>query len=187
MKKVVMFIIGLILVISGTTIISYNVLSSGREVKYVEDILDIQKNKEKYFDCYGYNFDNPKVIINPYDISYLSALVMFESKDTNNIEVVVKGKYDNSNIRYNVKGSKCNYIPIYGLYSDYDNKVILKSNNKIKEINVKTDKIDNVNNDIKSMDKDLVFVNKDSYVYAADKNGDIRWYINNFGGKLSVQ
>ena len=47
MKKVVMFIIGLLLVISGTTIISYNVLSSGREVKYVEDILDIQKKNLK--------------------------------------------------------------------------------------------------------------------------------------------
>ena len=71
MKKVVMFIIGLVLVISGTTIISYNILSSGREVKHVEDILDIQKNKEKYFDCYGYSFDNPNVIINPYNIYLL--------------------------------------------------------------------------------------------------------------------
>lgn len=171
------------MVVSGTTIISYNILASGTEVEHVDDILSVQKYLEDYFEVYGYTFDDPNVIVNPYNISPLTALVIFDNKGSENIEVTVCSKNGDFDFSYMIEGNN-NYVPIYGLYADYDNKVILKIGNRVKELNIKTDKIEDIDIITNYKDRDLTFVDMDKYVYAIDRYGDIRWYISGYGGKL---
>ena len=40
-----------------------------------------QAEYERDFDSKGYTFDNPKVLLNPYKVSPLTALVMFETEN----------------------------------------------------------------------------------------------------------
>lgn len=146
-------------------------------IKKSNDILVVQSNKEVYFNVYGYDIDNPNVIVNPYGNSPLTALVMFETNDYSEVSIVIKGKYDND-ISYTFNKDKYHYIPIYGLYADSDNTIVIKTEGKEKIINIKTDNLpddfiysDNMNNDNYS------FYNP-KYPYAIDSYGDVRWYLN---------
>ena len=69
-------------------------------IKIEKDVLEVQSNKEVYFNVYGYDMDNPNVIVNPYGNSPLTALVMFTSNDYSEVSVNINGKYDND-IIYN--------------------------------------------------------------------------------------
>lgn len=51
-----------------------------------------QTKKENLIDSKGYKIENPKVIIYPYDISPLTALVIFEAKDEVMPKVTIEGK-----------------------------------------------------------------------------------------------
>jgi hypothetical protein len=186
MKKFIVIILSLLLVISVTALIGYDILMASDEVIYKDDVLSLQSDYEEYFMSYGYSLDNPNIVVNPYKISPLTALVMFELDEVNDIEVFIYDKNDNESFNYVIAGSKSNYVPIYGLYSDYNNKVMIKCGGENKVINIKTERIKEFLIIDNYKDKDITFVDMDSYSYAVDKNGDIRWYIDGFGGKLDT-
>lgn len=185
MKKFMGIFFAIIVVITITTIVGYNLLMSGEEVLYMEDAISLQNEYEEYFSCYGYTLDNPNVVVNPYNISPLTALVMFESNGISDVEVIIFDKNNNVDFSYEVDGNKNNYIPIYGLYSDYSNKVIIKVGNKSSEINIKIGAIDKFDIIDDYGSRDFTFVNMDRYSYAVDREGYIRWYISGYGGDLN--
>ena len=150
--------------------IGYLVVSANTEVTTEENIVDIQNELQKEFKSYGYTIDNPNIILNPYEISPLTALIIFETPKEEKVNITILGK-DNNNIETSFEKTKIHYIPIYGLYPDYKNKIKISSGNTTKEIEIKTDKIpDNINkNSIKTNNEfNLTMIN--NYPVILDKN-----------------
>ena len=186
MKKMYIFIIIFIVFILLVTVVGSIIVMGNNSVSKSKDILNVQSNKEVYFNVYGYDIDNPNVIVNPYGNSPLTALVMFTSDNYSEVYITVKGKYDND-INYTFAKDKYHLIPIYGLYADYDNTVIIRCEGSEKVINIKTN----------SLPEDFTFSENMNYVnysfynvnypYAIDSYGDVRWYLNkHYYGNVTV-
>lgn len=149
-------------------------------------IIDDQRLLENNFEAEGYTLDNPNVIVNPYGISPLTALVMFETKDEVTPNITIKGKDELTT--FNGFGSKGNlhYVPIYGLYPDIETEVIITIKDQIKKINIKADKLPKEfampTKAFSKKDKltDRLYFStssNDGYTAAYDVNGDVRWYL----------
>ena len=104
-------------------------------------LINTQKEIEKNLTDSNYTFDDPKVILNPYDISPLTALIVFETKDSTTVTVTIEGKDKNTTITNTFKPTNVHYLPIYGLYPDTNNKVTLTMNGESKVIYIKTEKL----------------------------------------------
>lgn len=177
MKKMYIFIGIFIIFIISITIIGSLIVMGGTPIKRDKDIFTVQSNKEVYFNVYGYDINNPNIIVNPYGNSPLTAIVMFTSNDYSEVSITIKGKYEND-INYTFSKDKYHLIPIYGLYPDYNNTIIIRCEGSEKVINIETNSLpadftysDNMTNDNYS------FYNN-NYPYAIDSYGDIRWYLN---------
>ena len=87
----------------------------------LEIIADYNKNKNVW------TIQRPYIIIDPYDINPLAALVMFEIEQNANIEVTIIGDDESTTFTYekNVKTGRAE-IPIIGLYADRSNVILLK-------------------------------------------------------------
>ena len=177
MRKIYIFIGIFIIFIISITVVGSFIVMGGTPVFREKDIFSIQSNKEVYFNVYGYDINNPNIIVNPYGNSPLTAIIMFTSSDYSEVSIIVKGKYDND-INYSFDKDKYNLIPIYGLYPEYDNTIIIRCEGMEKIINIRTDSLpedfaftDNMINDNYS------FYNN-GYPYAVDSYGDVRWYLN---------
>ena len=52
---------------------------------------------------------------------------MFETENDCSVKITIKGKDDLTTYTNTFSKAKFHYIPVYGLYADYENKVILES------------------------------------------------------------
>ncbi|WP_168169748.1 aryl-sulfate sulfotransferase [Candidatus Izimaplasma sp. ZiA1] len=134
-------------------------------------------------------FDDPFVKLNPYNISPLTALVIFETELEERIEVTVKGKDDASSITFTTDKATSHIIPVYGLYDDFNNEIVLKriDNNQLEKILIiRTAESSYLNETVSSVQTTKEFMNQRLMVYmppngspyALDLNGDLRWYLN---------
>ena len=121
MKKI-LIISSFILVLFLTSIIGYKVVSANTKINEVEDIITYQDKLEDYLTYYNYTFDNPNIIIDPYGISPLTAMILFETETEEEVYIKIIGKDKNSTYENTFEKSKVNYIPIFGLYPDYNNE-----------------------------------------------------------------
>lgn len=186
MKKSYVFIILFLIFIILITITGSFFVSGNKPISYEKDILAIQSNKEVYFDVYGYDINNPNVIINPYGNSPLTALVMFTSNDYSEVEITIKSKNDSSDISYSFDKDKYHFIPIYGLYADYDNVVIIRCEGIEKIINIKTDKLPDDFLYVDGMIYDDFLFYNNNYPYIIDSQAEVRWYLNsNYYGDIT--
>ena len=193
MKKKILIII-LVLVLIGLVLLFLNSrLQNNKEVTLVSSLIEKQTKLEQEFDSEGYKIDDPKVILNPYGNSPLTALIMFETDNEVEVEVTILGKDDLTTYNHKFKASKEHYLPIYGLYADYENKVVisyLENNKEVeKTITIKTEKLPDdmilptsVYKDSEKLTNDLYFYtpSSGSYTVAYDTNGDVRWYLTNY-------
>ncbi len=143
---------------------------------------DLEENK--------YRLSNAKVFINPYKTSPLTALITFMTDSEVSVEVTVKGKNGNDLVT-NYEKAKEHYIPVYGLYEDYNNTVIVRlSNGESNSITIKTEHINsaNITANVSIADReklqvgDLYFftspLSMNSYAY--DNYGDLRWITSDY-------
>ena len=180
MKRSYIFIGGFLIFILIITIVGSNIVTGNTSINKEKDILSVQSNKEVYFNGYGYSLDNPNVIINPYGNSPLTGIVMFETSDYSEVSISVNG-----DINYTFSKNKHHIIPIYGLYADYDNTIVLRSEGKEKVINIKTDKLPDDFGEV-LYDGNYSFYNG-NYPYASDSNGNVRWYLNKkYYGNITI-
>lgn len=137
------------------------------------------------------SIEDPIVIQNPFEKAPLTALVGFSTADESKITVKILGKDGANDYTYEISEvGKNHIIPIYGLYYNYNNTVVITaiSNGNIQEttLNLKTDgnidglPIINVEKDINenNITNGFTFmVSQDSMLpFAIDKDGEIRWY-----------
>lgn len=169
------------------SIVGSIIVTGNTKVRENRDIFIIQSNKEAYFNGYGYSIDNPNIIINPYGNSPLTALVMFETSDYSEVSISIKSKDGNSDIDYTFPKDKHHLIPIYGLYADYENTVVIKSESKERVINIKTDKLPDDFIYVDGMESGNFKFYNGNYPYAIDANNEVRWYLNsNYYGNITL-
>ncbi len=188
-KKIFIFILIIIFIIISFLFILDKKMENGKSVAVTLSISDKQSDMEKKFKIDGYTIDNPNIILNPYGNSPLTALVIFSTNDTVSPRVTISGKDSLTTYTHNFKSSKKHYLPIYGLYADTDNKVIIEYENIKKEIVIETDKLPDdmvlpsyIKSNKEKLDNDLYFYTPSSsgYTCAYDVNGDVRWYLTNY-------
>ena len=190
MKKKLIVIISLLAILITSLLVFFNYkATSTTSVNLVNSLVTNQKRTESEFDIEGYTIDNPNVIKDPYKASPLTALVLFETDSAETVTVTIEGKDALTTYTNTFDATKQHYVPIYGLYPNYNNTVILKVGNKTKKINIKTDKLlddfilpTSVTADKSSLNNDLYFYTPSSkgYTCAYDVNGDVRWYLSNY-------
>lgn len=186
MKKMYIFIGIFILFIVSITIVGSLIVMGGTSIHVDKDVLTIQSNKEAYFNVYGYDINNPNIIVNPYGNSPLVALAMFTSNDYSEVSITIKGKYDND-INYTFGKDKYHLIPIYGLYPDYDNTVIIRCEGSEKVINIRTETLPEDFSYVDNMVYDNYSFYNANYPYAVDSYGDVRWYLDeHYFGNVTV-
>lgn len=185
MKKTIFLGIIVISLLCGI-IVGYFFVTGGEKVLEKKDILVYQSELENKFTSYGYSIDEPNIILNPYEISPLTALVMFETNDYVSPTVTVVGKSEKTTYTHTFKESKTHYLEILGLYPDYNNEVIISYGDVTKKIYIQTDKLPNnfvmpssIYKDEDKLDNELYFYTPSSigYTCAYDINGDVRWYL----------
>lgn len=113
MKKFV-FLIFVIIFIFMCVVYYYSIKSD--EVVVIEDSLVMNQEKiEENFKSEGYTIENPNIILNPYEISPLTALVIFETEEIVEPTVIINGKDENTTFTNTFEANKIHYLPIYGL------------------------------------------------------------------------
>lgn len=185
MKKTIFLGIIVISLLCGI-IVGYFFVTGGEKVLEKKDILVYQSELENKFTSYGYTIDEPNIILNPYEISPLTALVMFETSDYVSPTVTIVGKSEKTTYTHTFKESKTHYLEILGLYPDYNNEVIISYGDVTKKIYIQTGNLPNnfvmpssIYKDEDKLDNELYFYTPSSigYTCAYDINGDVRWYL----------
>ncbi len=188
-KKIIISLISIIILTIPLFILVQNNLENSDEIIVKESLITYQSNLEEKFKIDGYTIDNPNIILDPYDASPLTALVLFETNDEVDPTITVVGKDELTTYTYKSKKSNKHYLPIYGLYADYENTIIIEYGNARKEITIKTNPLpDNfilptsIKADKEKLSNDLYFFTPSSrgYTCAYDTNGDVRWYLTNY-------
>lgn len=125
-----------------------------------------------------YTFDNPYVLVDPYGLSPLTALIIFQTSSEEEVEVVINGESVTT-----MESSKIHSIPIYGLRAGIENRILLKMNGREKEVVIdrKDVELDNLevevpNEKIKLSDE-LYFlsISDGDGAAAYDGHGNIVW------------
>lgn len=170
-----------------------------------QTVIDEQLKVE--YESGGYTLDDPFIVVNPYGISPLTALVMFDTDYEAQIKVIVHGHNENTDVTMSppegTQFSQKHLIPIYGLYAGEENKVeiqVLDKNGDVKHkiFNIVTDElsdyfrdinlityVSDVNNYATGLNFSHSSVDSRGIKYAFDLEGAVRWYFNDaaiFGG-----
>ena len=186
-KKIIMIglVVLVILVIAALFIMNY-LSNNQNSVEQVISLVENQEVLEKGFKAEGYTIDNPNIIVNPYEISPLTALVIFETEEEVSPTVTIVGEDENTTFTHTFDANTKHFLPIYGLYAGRVNEVIIEYNDIEKTLQIKTDDLpDNfilptsVEANKEALDNQLYFFTPSSsgYTCAYDVNGDVRWYL----------
>lgn len=193
-KKIITIIISIIvLIILGSIFYSYNNLRAKNEIDLTASLVTKQNEVERTIKTNGYTIDNPKVLLDPYNASPLTALILFETEEEVSPKVTIEGKDKLTTIETEFAKNTKHYLPIYGLYADYNNKIdisyTLSDGKKItKQVEIQTNKLPDdfvlptsVKKDSSKLTNYLYFFTPSSkgYTCAYDVNGDVRWYLSN--------
>ncbi len=175
----------LIILTFALSIFIYYYVNASKEVEKKEDILITQNNIDtNIMSNTSYTIEKPNVILNPYGNSPLSALIIFKTSDLTSVTVTIKGKDNEQDFVQTFNPARVHILPIYGLYENYNNTVIIKAGDDNQKINIQTNSLPKeINNEkiINNVDTDNLFftTNNNGYPIAYDKYGNVRWYLTN--------
>jgi len=144
-----------------------------------------------------YSAENPYFVIDPYHVSPLSGLMMFETNKPSMYKVVILGKTSDANIEFITPLTTSHYIPIYGLYAGHFNTIKLYQidfassyyptpETLVSEVNVLTDQLPEsiltpsvIDTTYEYFGNDLMMLMPalGTLPVAYDFNGEVRWYL----------
>ena len=186
-KKIILIALLILIVLIAIILFVLNLLSTNKEeAEQIISLVEKQSILEDKLDCTGYTIDNAKVVLNPYQISPLTALIMFETDTEVAPTVTIVGKDENTTFTHEFEESKSHYLSIYGLYPDSENEVIVSFLDTEKTFTIKTEALPDdfilptsVKGNKDSLGNELYFFSPSSsgYTSAYDVNGDVRWYL----------
>lgn len=193
-KKVIFGVIIVLVFILIATLIFYHSKMKEEQLqisKYFQDkesiaaLSDVLSEQEKVSEeiqnilSHGeYTFDDPYLLVDPYGISPLTALIIFKTDHEVEVEVVINGESVTI-----MESSKIHSIPIYGLKAGIENRVLLKMNGQEHEVLIdrKDVSLDNleveVPNSKAGISSELYFlsISDGDGAAAYDGNGNIVW------------
>ena len=188
-KKILVIIVAIIIIATSIILLVLNYQSTATEsLAMTKSLITHQQELEEDFESEGYTLENPNIIVDPYDNSPLTALVIFETEESVSPIVTIEGKDDLTTYTHNFEKSTIHYLPIYGLYADTKNKVTIECGEKKQEITIKTASLPddfilptNIEKEEDKLTDALYFFTPSSggYTCAYDTNGDVRWYLTN--------
>ena len=186
-KKTILIALLIVIVLVIALLFVLNYLSTNREeVEQTISLVEKQGDLEDDFTSEGYTINNPKIIVNPYEISPLTALVIFETEEEVSPTVTVVGEDEHSTFTHTFDANTVHYLPIYGLYADTSNEVIISYGDVEKKVAIKTEALPDdfimptrVEAQKSKLNNELYFFSPSSsgYTCAYDVNGDVRWYL----------
>lgn len=189
LKKIIMIILAIIIIASIIGLLILNNISTARgELKLTLSLRSEQQELEEGFTSEGYTLDNPNVIVDPYNNSPLTALVIFETAKKEKVKITIEGEDDLTTYTHEFDKEKVHYIPVYGLYAGKENTVVIECGNEKKELKIKTEELPDdfilptsVKKEESKLTNDLYFFTPSSggCTCAYDTNGDVRWYLTN--------
>ena len=189
LKKIIVIILAIIIIASIIGLLILNNISTARsELKLTLSLGSEQQELEKEFTSEGYTLDNPNVIVDPYNNSPLTALVIFETEREEKVKITIEGEDDLTTYTHEFDKEKVHYIPVYGLYAGKENTVVIECGNEKKELKIKTEELPDdfilptsVKKEESKLTNDLYFFTPSSggCTCAYDTNGDVRWYLTN--------
>ncbi len=155
---------------NGTTSKVNEILSMQKEIN--QKLEKIKKNTK-------YTLENAYIELNPYKISPLSAIIIFQTNDKEKIEVYLNQEYILTSEENNI-----HTIPIYGLHENTENIIKLKSSDKEIDYKIQTEKsnlasLNILENNNTSKHDELYFMTA-SYISglsAYDQDGNLRFYL----------
>jgi len=178
---IILFIIGMEKVINKVDVTKYFENKSEytalgntilRQEKVNEELEKLVNDKE-------ITLEKAKVIVNPYEISPLTALIIFYTEKSESVELYINGE-----LQTKFEASKKHSIPVYGLLEDYKNEVKIKVGNVEKVYEIETEKAEDVNPlkvevSKKELNNELYFFSgpMGTGASAYDKEGNLRWYL----------
>lgn len=180
--KNVLIIIALILAIIGVAYMIGDNKEEKQIISAYDEIYQIQKEVDKeiakFIEDNSYTIENPKIMLNPYKLSPLTALVIFQTEKEQTVEVSV-----NNSKMTTMESTTKHAIPIYGMYADYENIIELKLNDgTAKQLTIKTDKYEGEEVILEQTSNEVVnnlyllspnFVNN----CIIDGKGNVVWYL----------
>lgn len=157
---------------------------------YHPHIIEEQKQAEAaflaQFESGAYPFEAPLVLGNPYLIAPLTALVLFRLPEAQAVTVTVKGKTPQGDMTFTSSASAVQMLPIYGLYADYRNEVVITlADGRSQQVFIQTEAApeniptpEYVHTDAAYFGDQVMFVTPSSFskMVAYDYAGDLRWY-----------
>lgn len=205
-KNNLIAIVALIILLVGIVVVAYftkedSILSKDKlfsfnEYNIVKNNIELLSNQNNIdneifqkIESGEYSIDEPLLLVNPYDVSPLTAIIGFKTDESAEVTVTIKAKNNGKDLVYTTKESKVHYIPIYGLYMDYLNKVELKINDQTKSLDISVEAEDLEEyffpdiviekNKLPEEDNDFYFVSTPlgTFVAAYDQTGEIRWFL----------
>lgn len=163
-----------------------------KNVQAVEDAIRSE------WEAKDFTIDNPLVVLDPYDVTPLSAFVAFETKYPATVTYRVLGKTEDATISNTINEPKTIHeIPVLGLYPGYKNTVEIELTDQYgqtisQEVEISTENLPDGYWDLElhesqpeHMHPGLTFLNVSGGEYAAvDHNGEVRfllapWMANN--------
>lgn len=122
----------------------------------------------------GYTFDAPKVVLNPYRIAPLTALVLFRTKGPCRVSYTVMGHRPTANLHFSFdKLHTAHAVPVFGLYPGEENRIEMRIENpdesfrQTREFHIRTEELPLVFSDPKSS----------PYPVIPDHAGDVRYVL----------
>lgn len=145
---------------------------------FMDEIMNMYKKKK-------YTISDPLIIVNPFYISPQTALILFDTTKKEKVTITIKGKHGDDIVK-TFESSKTHIIPVYGLYGEYENTVILETESgKKKTHKVKVEKQNAsgnatvFTNKIKNSNGEFYFTTSayGASTLAYDNYGETRWYL----------
>lgn len=144
-------------------------------------------------DSHAYTWQNPLVVTDPYGQAPLTALVLFETEEAVRISVHIPGKTGPANVDVTFPGYNTRHVlPVYGLYADTENRVVLTANTadgqeEEQTLTIRTEPLPQRLADlgiITRLDVPESYQPGFNFTYqpkaAYDADGEFRWYFSDF-------
>lgn len=168
------------------TFFSFNSILFSEEIDYIKEHSIVDKEIDGELKANRYSLKDPLIIVNPYNISPLTALVSFQTEKDSSVKVKVFGKNNENNLEYEfLDKNKTHKIPVYGLYSGV-NKVEITAGKDTELLEIETERLSSelvllevkeINKTDVSKDFIIIAPSIDNNLTIYDNAGDVRWYI----------
>ena len=148
--------------------------------------MDLMNDIMNEYNDGNYDLDDPYVVVNPFLLSPQSALVMFETRNSEKVTVTLKGKHGDDLVT-TFEASKDHYLPIYGLYGNYENELVIETESgDSNTITIKVDEeldtgaVEVLENNVTNSNGEFYFATSSLGVasIAYDNYGEVRWWLN---------